>query len=174
MTMPVMAIASAKVRNDAAELLLRIGCLDVLHRELHVRKLSLKFRQLLKHRLGCRDLAGVRRLLNVERDGRRPVIVTVRRAAVRIRRSLWRRRRSRSKRLVVPNELVESPDDPPLEVPSSSSATDGGVCHVAADIDRGFAIGLVGDSARRAHVVLGDRVDDVGQREARRAHRARV
>ena len=126
-TMPVMAMASTKRANDAGELLLRIGRLDVLHRELHVRKLSLKFRQLAQAPLGmprlrwCSPPSERRARWPASRDRNRT------RAAVRIRRSLCATSPTRSKRLDVPNALVESPDEPPLEVPSSSSATDCGV-----------------------------------------------
>ena len=55
----------------------------------------------------------------------------------------------------------------PPDAPSSRSATVGSVLNVAADVDVGLAVGPVDDAARRAHVVVGDRADDVGQREAR-------
>ena len=52
--------------------------------------------------------------------------------------------------------------------PSSSPATDGHVGNVAANVEVRLSIRLVDDAAGRAHVIIRDRVDHVGQRETRR------
>jgi hypothetical protein len=55
--------------------------------------------------------------------------------------------------------------------PSSRFGHGRHVLDVAAHVEVGLAVGRVEDAARRAHVVVGDRADDVGQREARRRER---
>ena len=77
---------------------------------------------------------------------------------------------TRYRRDDAPHGLIVPLDDPPAVVvlPSKRFATVGTSCmspRISRFVSRS---GSIHDAARRAHVVIGDRVDDVGERESRR------